>query len=227
MVHSIRQRKDHDKLMNLVESWKWVPTSALLQRLSRQIRRVAERLEKPIDVTVDHNRLRVMPGPLDPFWGSLVHVVRNALDHGIEAPADRVAKGKPERGRIVLRTKPMPSGGFVVELEDDGRGIDFDALRRAATRKALPAKTRADLTAAMFHDGVTTRDEATELSGRGVGLAAVASSCKTAGGTIAVDSEAGKGTCFRFSFPGQAFRVREGTPSGAHRRPSAANLRMG
>jgi chemotaxis protein histidine kinase CheA len=153
--------------------------------------------------------------------------VRNALDHGIEPVADRLALAKPERGRIVLRTKPLPASGFVVELEDDGRGIDFEAVGRAALRKGLPAKTRADLVTAMFHDGITTREEASELSGRGVGLAAVASSCKAAGGNIEVDSEGGKGTCFRFSFPGQSFKIREGTPSGFPSRRPRASLRAG
>jgi len=227
LVHSLRQRKDHEKLMTLVESWRWLATSALLQRVSRQVRRVAERLDKAIDVTVEHHRLRVMPGPLDAFWGSLVHIVRNALDHGIEPPADRLAAGKPERGRIVLRTRPLPDAGFVVELEDDGRGIDFDALGRAAARKGLPANTRAHLIAALFHDGVSTRDQATEMSGRGVGLAAVAGSCKAAGGSIEVDSESGKGTCFRFFFPEQTVRIREATPSGYPSRRPRASLRAG
>jgi HPt (histidine-containing phosphotransfer) domain-containing protein/PAS domain-containing protein len=216
MVQSIRQGQDHDQLMSIVESWKWVATSALLSRLSRQVRRVSERLERPVDVSIEHQRLRVMPGALDAFWGSLVHVVRNAVDHGIEPLEERLARSKPERGRVVLRTTPLPTGGFAVELEDDGRGVDFEALGRAAQRKGLPSKTRGELTQAMFHDGVSTREQASEMSGRGVGLAAVASSCRAAGGHFAVESEAGKGTLFRFSFPDQPIKFRTST-SGAFR----------
>jgi two-component system chemotaxis sensor kinase CheA len=184
-------------------------------------------MEKPVDVAIDHHRLRIMPGALDAFWGSLVHVVRNAIDHGIEPPAERVALGKPERGRVVLRTLPLPAGGFVVELEDDGRGIDFAAIGRAALGKGLPASTRAELIRAMFHDGVTTREEATELSGRGVGLAAVANSCREVGGLTDVESEAGKRTCFRFSFPDQAIRTGAGISGTMHSTRAAASHSTG
>jgi signal transduction histidine kinase len=220
MVNALRQRKDHDQLIHLVESWKWSATSAQLQRLSRQLRRVAERLDKHIEVTVEHNRLRVIPGPLDAFWGALVHVVRNAVDHGIESPEQRSATDKPENGRITLRSE-LRGGHFVVELQDDGRGIDFERLKRVAEAKGLPVATHADLVAAMFHDGVTTRDEATELSGRGVGLAAVSDSCRRVGGRVECDSSLGVGTTFRFVFPLDAVQVRQGTPPTGTRSPSA------
>lgn len=222
MVNALRQRKDHEQLINLVESWRWSATAAQLQRLSRQVRRVAERLDKHVEVSVEHHRLRVVPGPLDAFWGSLVHVVRNAVDHGIEPTSERIASGKPERGRIKLRSE-LRDGELVVELEDDGRGIDFERLSKAAAAKGMPAATRADLVRAMFRDGVTTRDEATELSGRGVGLAAVSDSVARVGGKVECDSKPGVGTTFRFVFPLDSVKVRQGsmtTPSGRPRPPS-------
>lgn len=225
MVHALRQRKDHDQLIHLVESWKWSATSAQLQRLSRQLRRVAERLDKHIEVSVEHNRLRVIPGPLDAFWGALVHVVRNAVDHGIESAEERLAAGKPERGRIKLRSE-LRGGSFVVELQDDGRGIDFERLARVGAAKGLPVATHEDLVAAMFHDGVTTRDEATELSGRGVGLAAVSDTCRRVGGRVECESAIGVGTTFRFVFPLGAVQVRQGTPAAPGRSPSTAPSSM-
>ncbi len=209
MVTALRRRQDYAQLTSLVESWKWGSTQAHLQRLARQVRRVAERLGKDVDVCVEHNRLRVMPGPLDTFWGALVHVVRNAVDHGIEWSEERIAAGKPARGRVTLRTLVV-DGQFVVELQDDGRGIDFEALADVASRQGLPHRTRQELVRAMFHDGVTTRTEATELSGRGIGLAAVGESCERAGGRVDCETSVGGGTTFRFTFAAGQVRVRQG-----------------
>ena len=219
MVQALRQRKDHDQLISLVESWKWSATSAQLQRLSRQVRRVAERLEKHVEVTIEHNRLRVMPGPLDAFWGALVHVVRNAVDHGIESGEERLAAGKTEHGRVRLRTD-LRNGEFLVELEDDGRGVDFEKLARVARDKGMPNASRADLVQAMFRDGVSTRDVATDVSGRGVGLAAVADCCARSGGRIECDSKLGGGTTFRFWFSRGSLQVRQGTSHASLRPPS-------
>jgi len=105
-----------------------------------------------------------------------------------------------------VKAKAKPKGGAT-------KPIDLDALRAIGELRGFPTGSKSDLLDVMFRDGVTTREQATETSGRGVGLAAVASACRDAGGTVEVDTIAGKGTLFRFAFSGQPVQVRE-TKSG-------------
>jgi two-component system chemotaxis sensor kinase CheA len=125
--------------------------------------------------------------------------VRNAVDHGIESPAERAGAGKPEHGRLDLATH-AEGNTVVIELGDDGRGIDWDAVRARAQEAARPHVTRADLIAAILSDGISTRTEVSETSGRGVGLAALREACEELGRRIEIDSERGHGTRFRFKF---------------------------
>jgi two-component system chemotaxis sensor kinase CheA len=167
---------------------------------------------------------------LEDFWGSLIHVVRNAVDHGLESEEERVARGKPAMGSVVLRTSQLSGSGFCIELSDDGRGIDFNALRAIATQRGVAATSNSELIELMFHDGVTTKEQASEMSGRGVGLGAVVSACRAAGGMVDVDTSEGKGSLFRFAFPDQPVQVREAKGSGTFhsmtpRRSVRASLR--
>jgi len=211
ILSALRQRRDYPEIAKLVESWRWIKTSALLRRLAAQVRRIARTLDKSAEVRIEANHLRVMPGALDEFWGELIHVVRNAVDHGLESTEERLACGKPPVGHILLRTRLEPGLGFCVELGDDGRGLDFEALRRVAEERGMAAPARDQLVDLMFQDGVTTRDVATELSGRGVGLGAVVAACRDAGGRAEVDTEPGKGTLFRFVFPESMAQLRTGS----------------
>lgn len=210
LKHGLANRQSVEELLPVVEAWRWLQISQVLGRLGGQARRVAVRLDKSVEIALSHGDLRIAPGPLDDFFASLVHVVRNSLDHGIESAAERKAQGKPELGRLELRSFLADDGKLVVEIEDDGRGIDFEALEAAAARAGHQAKSRDELVSAMLQSGVTTREEATELSGRGVGLAAVAHACRQAGGELQVRSDRGRGTQFRFAFPAQRVQVRVG-----------------
>jgi signal transduction histidine kinase len=228
VVQALRQRMGHEDLASLVESWKWASTASQLQRLGRQVRSTAERLDKEVEITLEPNRLRIVPGPLDPLWGSLVHVVRNAIDHGIETPDERRAHGKSPKGRMTLRSD-LKDDELIIEIRDDGRGIDFEAVKQAAIAQGLPAGTKAEITQALFQDGLTTRTEATEISGRGVGLAAVREICDKLHGRIEVDSTSGMGTTFRLLFPTSVVQVRQATRVALQRSllPSAAPANSG
>jgi two-component system chemotaxis sensor kinase CheA len=134
-------------------------------------------------------------------------VARNAVDHGIEDGEERESRGKPATGCVTVRSLLLDRGGFAIELADDGRGVDFEKLKRSAEALGIAATTRDELIALMFQDGVSTRNEVSEISGRGVGLGAAAAACRAAGGVVQVRTEPGKGTCFRFEFPQQEVRV--------------------
>jgi HPt (histidine-containing phosphotransfer) domain-containing protein/two-component sensor histidine kinase len=209
LTAGLKSRKSADELLGMVDSWRWLQTSRMLARLSAQARRVVARLEKTVEVVVEHNELRIAPGPLDEFLPTLVHVVRNALDHGIESGAERQVARKPRLGRLTLRSYLRRNSELVLEIEDDGRGIDYSAIARAAQRVGVPARTSAELQEAMLVEGVTTCEQVSETSGRGVGLGAVARACRKAGGAIEISSEVGRGTTFRFVFPREVVSVRK------------------
>jgi len=134
------------------------------------------------------------------LWSDLVHVISNAIDHGLESPAVRQRAGKPAIATLKLSTR-LADRRIVIEIEDDGAGIDWGAIRNAASRRGLPHETQEDLIRAMFAPDVSTRSEVTTVSGRGVGLAAVQSQMEALGGTTQVRSRPGQGACFTFMFP--------------------------
>jgi two-component system chemotaxis sensor kinase CheA len=187
-------------ILELVESFRAEPASRRLQRMGEQVRAVGQRLGKAVEVhTIIDDRLRV-PGHLRVFWPAAIHLLRNAVDHGIEDGAWRSAHNKRPMGRITLTASEV-DGSFVLEVDDDGRGIDWDTLKRKATQLGLPAATENDLIEALFTDGVSTRDEATDISGRGVGMAAVRQVVREQHGDIELRSLSGVGTRVIVRFP--------------------------
>lgn len=187
-------------LENIVRSWTLERTRPRLERFAEQASGLAGRLGKgELAVQVDDHGVRLDPDRFKPFWSVMSHAVRNAVDHGIEPPSERVTAGKPEHGRIELVTR-CEGGSVVIEIGDDGRGIDWDLVRRTAQHAARPHTTRTDLIKAILSDGITTRSEVSDTSGRGIGLAAVREACERLGGKIEIDSELGRGTRFRFKF---------------------------
>lgn len=186
-----------------LQTWALQPLGPRLQRIGRQARELAGRLGKPgLLFTVEDNGVRVAAHEYAAFWSAFTHVVRNAVDHGIESPEERRAAQKPPAGRVRLTTV-LEDGQLLVELQDDGRGIDWGAVEAIASDRGLPCSTREDLERALMSDALSTRAEVTATSGRGVGLAAVRDACYAYGqaGTIEVESAPGRGTTFRFRLP--------------------------
>lgn len=187
-------------LAAIIDGWELERVETRLQRAAERARGLARQLGKgDIDVAVSAAGVRVDSELLAPFWSAFAHVVRNAVDHGLETPEERVAAGKPAAGSIAIVARAS-TNSFDIELCDDGRGVDWAAVATRARRLGLAAETHSDLVAAMFSDGVSTRDEVSETSGRGVGLAAIREACERLGGTIDVDTEPGRGTRFSFRF---------------------------
>jgi HPt (histidine-containing phosphotransfer) domain-containing protein len=205
-------RRDYDELLRALAErdpalyerarrWCWETTEAHLTRLEHQAKALAERiLESELRVVIEDDGARLPPGEWSRFWSSAIHVVRNAIDHGIEPPDERSAAGKPLTGGLCLRAL-VEGDRLRVELEDDGRGIDWERVRERSLELGVPASNDRDLERAIFADGLSTRSEVTEISGRGVGMAAVLATCHALGGAVAVRSTRGAGTCVSFTFP--------------------------
>ena len=181
-----------------------VPFSRQVQRLQRVVRQVADETGKRarvefsgVDAELDRNVLERMTAPLE-------HLLRNAVAHGIETPEQRRQAGKAETGRIdVSLTREGPQ--LVIELRDDGRGLDIDAIRRKAVERGLmPADAEVDersVAQFIFEPGFSTAREVTQVAGRGVGMDVVAAEVKQLGGTLELDSERGRGTRFVIRLP--------------------------
>jgi chemotaxis protein histidine kinase CheA len=187
-------------ITRLIHAWDLEQAQARLARLADYTRQLAGRLEKtPIAVEVEANDVRLHPTAWVGFWQSMVHVVRNAVDHGLEGPDARRQAGKPEQGHIWLRTR-QEGNRLQITVQDDGCGIDWTRIARLAQKRHLPSGNHEQLVAALLSDGVTTREQASQTSGRGVGLSAVRDACAAIGGTISVEAQTGKGTTFCFTF---------------------------
>lgn len=182
-------------------AWTWERADAHLGRLARHARSLSRRrFDRDLRVVVESDGARLPPEQFAPFWSAAIHLVRNAVDHGIEGPGERLAKGKPATGELVLRAA-VEDDAFVVEIADDGRGVDWARVRDRARQRGLPCDTKQDLESALFADGLSTRDTADEVSGRGVGLGATLAACRALGGRVDVFSEVSRGTRVRVVLP--------------------------
>ena len=189
-------------LLAIVDGWRHERVEARLQRLADDAHVLAGKLGKgPIDVALEVDDGLRLPGEhWGRFWTSFVHAIRNAIDHGLEAPHERRAAGKKDRARLTLRAR-RDGDELAIEIDDNGRGIDWARVADKARAHDLPAATRDDLVEALFHDGFTTRDTATEVSGRGVGLSALRHECVSSGGYVRITSRDGAGTTLGFRWP--------------------------
>jgi two-component system, chemotaxis family, sensor kinase CheA len=180
--------------------WGREPIQRRLDRLGRQAVGTARRLGKPAPrLEIDGHGIRLDPARWMSFWSAMVHVVRNAVDHGIEDAATRLELGKPEAGSITLAAH-RDHGRLIICVGDDGKGIDWAKVKAKAASAGLPCDSREDLVEALFADGLSTREEVSETSGRGIGLAALRQVIANLGGHIDVQSTWGRGTRFEIAF---------------------------
>ena len=200
LVQWLERRDDPAQLLHMTRQWAHPTMSQVLGIHARTVRQLATRLGKEIEPRILDHGLRMPFDELRAFLGVLVHVVRNASDHGIEAPEVREKVGKPRVGRIAIESR-LDGAELVIAVEDDGAGIDWEAVRVHARKHSLPADTPHDLTEALFADGLTTRGTVTDVSGRGVGLGAVREVCRRIGGAVRISSALGQGTRVEFRFP--------------------------
>ena len=184
-----------------VRRWGQDPTRPHLERFGDQATILARRLGKAaLDVEIEDHELRLDGPRFAPLWSALIHGVRNAVVHGIETAEQRRAAGKPGRARLRMSTA-VRGDELVVEIEDDGGGIDWRAVASRARARGLPAETPRELTDALFESGLSTASEITQEAGRGVGMDALRVACSDLGGAIEVTSATGRGTVVRCRVP--------------------------
>jgi len=189
------------RVLSRLAAWRLEPAEKSLVRLGHHARGLAQRLGKgELEISIDGGGLRLDPQRFMGLWSELVHVVRNAVDHGLETPDERRAKGKPPRPTLHLRAR-VEGDQLVIDIEDDGRGIGWQAVRRAAAASGLPTETPEDLANALLAPGVTTQAQVTATSGRGMGLASVRERVESMGGRIVVTSAPDRGTKFELRLP--------------------------
>jgi HPt (histidine-containing phosphotransfer) domain-containing protein/two-component sensor histidine kinase len=189
------------EVLTLLQNFEYEPAERWLTRMTQQAQSLAARLNKPgLVVQTEANGVRLDRERWSPIGATFVHLLRNALDHGIEMPEERTLAGKPNSGRLSIRMRQTDEH-VVVELSDDGRGIDWAALREKAYQLGMPCETEPQLLKILFRGGLSSKSTLSEFSGRGAGLSAVYEACGKLGANISVVSEPGQGTTFRISVP--------------------------
>jgi chemotaxis protein histidine kinase CheA len=195
-------------------SWQLEPAQKALLRLAEQGKSLARRLGKgEIELDVGGQDVRLDPQQWAPFFAELVHVVRNAVDHGLEPTNERLALGKPAHGSLSMKAK-VEGEVLSFEITDDGRGIDWLGVAEKAKALGLPHANHAELLDALCAEGVTTRGSASETSGRGVGMASFRDRVRALQGRLEVRSAKGVGTSWfvRFRWPVKPLPAPQTTP---------------
>lgn len=180
------------------------PISGLFQRLQLVAREAARAESKQVRLVLTGEDAGMERGLQQRLYEPLLHIVRNAICHGIETPEDRIARGKTPQGTVTLEVTSGPNL-FAIEIRDDGSGLDYEAIRRRGMeRKLISADQvvgRDELSQLIFHPGFSTRESANQVGGRGVGMDVVAATLQRMRGWLEITSEPGQGTRIRISIP--------------------------
>ena len=183
-----------------------IPVEAVLLRLPRLVRDLASRLGKEVDLELQGQHTELDRTVVDAIGDPLVHLVRNALDHGLEPPEERVAAGKPPRGRLTVAAR-QAAGGVVIDVRDDGRGVDPARVARKAVERGLVDPADAGTVDAaraaelIFTPGFSTAEHTSDVSGRGIGMDAVRATVRDLGGDVRLTSALGAGSHVEIRLP--------------------------
>jgi two-component system chemotaxis sensor kinase CheA len=193
-------------LQDMVMQIRLIPVEAVFLRFPRLVRDLSAKLSKQVELTLVGQDTELDRTVVDALGDPLVHLIRNSLDHGLEAPAEREAAGKPATGTLEIAAR-YAGGDVVITVRDDGRGIDPARVAARAAERGLiePAAVAAiDMARAvelLFEPGFSTAEETSDISGRGVGMDAVRSAIRGLGGDVSIESEPGRGTATSVRLP--------------------------
>ncbi len=187
-----------------IRTMRQMPMSTIFSLLPRSVRDISKQLGKEVELIVEGGDIPADKQILEAMKAPLSHLIRNAVDHGIESPKERQAQGKPPTAKLRLRAY-QSSNSICIEIQDDGRGLDIAAIKRTALQIGLHSEaelatmTTAQIQSLIFAPGFSTRTSVSEISGRGVGLDVVRSNVERLKGALQVESTPGKGCLFRLS----------------------------
>jgi len=201
-----RMQNSLKRLQQDVLDLRVVPVALVFNRMPRIVRSISQTLGKEVHVSFDGEQSRIDKSMIEMLSEPLMHIVRNSVDHGIEPPEERIRAGKAAMANLLLSARQQ-GNMMVIEVKDDGRGLDFEKIRNQAVRRGLASSERAaELTEAelkkfIFMPGFSTAESITETSGRGVGMDVVRTQIVAMGGQIEVISVAGAGVTFQLKLP--------------------------
>lgn len=193
------------ELKDLVMSMRMIPVANAFHSMERIVRDMGKKLGKEAELSISGENTEADRSIIDNLSDPLMHLVRNAMDHGLEQREERLKAGKPPVGRITLSAANTGSG-VLITVSDDGRGIDREKILRRARERSLLQKAEADMTdrdvfSLILLPGFSTKDEVTEFSGRGVGMDVVRENIEKVGGSVSIESEPGQGTTVTIRIP--------------------------
>ncbi|TQE91637.1 chemotaxis protein CheA [Ureibacillus sp. FSL K6-8385] len=201
-----RMSRTMGDLQNIVLTMRMVPIETVFNRFPKMVRSLSRELNKKIKLEITGAETELDRTVIDEIGDPLVHLIRNSVDHGIESPEVRKAKGKPEEGTVTLRA--YHSGNYVfIEIEDDGAGINKEKVLKKAIERGIVTKESAQtltdkqINELIFEPGFSTAEKITDISGRGVGLDVVKSTIQALGGAISIESQEDVGTIFSIQLP--------------------------
>ncbi len=193
-------------LQNIVMKVRMVPVSQVFNRFPRMVRDVTKELNKEINLTIEGEETELDRTVIDEIGDPIMHLLRNSLDHGVEMPDDREAKGKPRVGEVGLIAR-HEGNNVVIMVTDDGKGIDADVIRRKAVEKGLYSQEEvnkmddADAVRIIFLPGFSTAEKISDISGRGVGMDVVRSKIESLSGHVDVETKVNEGSVFKIKLP--------------------------
>jgi len=201
---TIQMSKLIRELQEVAMSMRMLPLSSTFQRMKRIIVEMSTKLQKPVEVHISGEETELDKVLIEHITDPLIHIVRNAIDHGIESQSERLQKGKSKVGNIYITAKNSGSE-VIISIQDDGKGIDKEKIIKKALEKKLISSaddiSENELFDLIFLPGFSTKEETTEYSGRGVGLDIVKRSIQKIGGKIVVESSKDVGTKFTIKIP--------------------------
>ena len=185
-------------------SLRMVPLKTTFQKMQRIVRDTSKLLNKDVELNIQGEETELDKTVLEHVGDPLVHLIRNAVDHGLESTEERIALGKSAKGIVTLKAFHRGQK-LIIEVRDDGKGLDAQKLKRKAVEKGLIPANRemsdAEAHQLIFHPGFSTKAEVTDISGRGVGLDVVKTNIRNLEGEVQIETQIGQGTCFRILLP--------------------------